>query len=239
MPRSREPRREHERVRDEAAHGVAGGRELRGLRDGVAEHQLRPKRVPQPALPQHRLGRAAVGRDIGVGDGEAADAAGLHQARQTRRAARRRSAANPFGAKITSRPTAYTTPASRVRPAAASWFGNSSSAARNISNGAPSWICRVNVPDAPNTSSTRVCRVARELLRDLGQRQVQVRRRRNRGRARSCEPGDRQARQPEREEPAAYPIQGARHRMPDSSLQQESHQTVSTIGSRRVNWLRK
>ena len=63
---------------------------------------------------------------------------------------------DPLGAKITSRPTAYTTPASRVRPAAESRLGNSSSAARNISNGAPSWICRVKVPDAPNTSSTRV-----------------------------------------------------------------------------------
>ena len=61
----------------------------------------------------------------------------------------------PLGANSTRRPTAYTTPASRVRPARESWLGNSSSAARNSSNGAPSWICRVRVPDAPKTSSTR------------------------------------------------------------------------------------
>ena len=67
-----EARAEHERVGDEAADGVAGGGELRGLRDGVAEHEVRAQRVPQPALAQHRFRGAAVRRDLGVGDGEAA-----------------------------------------------------------------------------------------------------------------------------------------------------------------------
>jgi hypothetical protein len=40
-----------EGVGDEAAHRVAGGGELRSLRDAVAEHEVRAKRIPQPALP--------------------------------------------------------------------------------------------------------------------------------------------------------------------------------------------
>ena len=53
-----EARREHERVGDDAAGGVAGRGELGGLRDGIAEHQVRPQRLPQSAFPQDRFGGA-------------------------------------------------------------------------------------------------------------------------------------------------------------------------------------
>ena len=48
----------------------------------VAEHEVRPEGVPQPALPQHRFRGAAVRRHLGIGDREADSAARLHQARQ-------------------------------------------------------------------------------------------------------------------------------------------------------------
>ena len=156
VPRLANPGLEHERVGDEPANGVSGGRKLRRLRDAVAEHQIRTKRVPQPVLSEHGFGRTAVRSDVGIGDGKTADACRIFTRRPRPSSRSSTVSGEPFGAKITRRPTAYTTPASRVSPAADSRFGNSSSAARNISNGAPSWICRVKVPDAPNTSSTRV-----------------------------------------------------------------------------------
>jgi len=74
-----EARGQHEGVGDEAAHRIAGGGKLRGLRDAVAEHEVRAKGLPQPALAQHRFGGATVRRHFGIGNGEAAGPAGLDQ----------------------------------------------------------------------------------------------------------------------------------------------------------------
>ena len=77
-----EPRRQHERIREQAADGVAGRGKLRRLRNRVAEDEVRPHGVQQSALAQHGFGSAAIGRDLGIGDREAADAAVLHHARE-------------------------------------------------------------------------------------------------------------------------------------------------------------
>ena len=66
-----EPGAEHERVRDQAADGIAGRGELCGLRDRVAEDQLRPDGIPQSALAQHRFRGLAVRSDLRIGDREA------------------------------------------------------------------------------------------------------------------------------------------------------------------------
>ena len=167
-------RAQHDRVGNEPADGVPRRGELRRLSDGVSQHERRPHRIPQSALPQHGFGRLAVRGNVGIRNGKPAHAAPLDEPRQPLEPFVDGREAIQFGAKITSLPTAYTTPASRVRPAVVSWLGNSSSAARNSSKGAPSWICRVNVPDAPNTTSTRAAAVAGELFGDLLEREVEI-----------------------------------------------------------------
>ena len=98
--------RQHERIRDQAADRVAGGRELRRLRDGVAKHELRPDGVPQTAFPQHGFRRLAIGRDLGIGDRKAASRRQPSASRASPSSRSSTVSGDPFGAKIASRPTA-------------------------------------------------------------------------------------------------------------------------------------
>ncbi len=78
-----EPWTQHQRIGDETAYRVASRSELRRLGDGIAQYQLRSNGVPQSTLAQHGLSRLAVGGDLGVRNREPAHAARLHEARQT------------------------------------------------------------------------------------------------------------------------------------------------------------
>ena len=156
---------------------LPAGRELRRLRDVLAEHEPRLQRVPQAracAAPPRRRGRTARARDwrsrtasrVRASSSRAqaieafASGRAASPAVRTARGVRRRRAARR--------------PASDPRRRAAAT--KASSADRNSSNGAPSRIWRASVPDEPKTSSTSLARVARECVGNFGEREVQVRR---------------------------------------------------------------
>ena len=201
MPRSAKPGLEHERVGDEAADRVAGRRKLRGLRDAVAEHEVRAQRLPQPALPQHRFGRATVRRDLGVGDGEAAGAAGLDQPPE---------AVEPFVDR--ERRTLGREdhePSDRVHHAGIARQTRRRQLVRKFLVGRQEHLERRAVLDLPRQRSGRAehqlharALVALELLRDLGEREVEVRGRGDRGRALGGQLRRQPEQQPDREKPA-------------------------------------
>ena len=73
----RKVRRQHQRIRDQPANRIAGGGELRGLRDGVAEHEPSGGWRPTSHASQNRFRGSPVRRDLGIGDREAGHAAGF------------------------------------------------------------------------------------------------------------------------------------------------------------------
>ena len=88
------------------ADRIPGRRELRRLRDVLAEHEARLQVVPESALPQRRLGGAAVGRVLGVGDREPRTPSARQQRGQAVEPLIARSSGEPVGANRTIRPTA-------------------------------------------------------------------------------------------------------------------------------------
>jgi hypothetical protein len=71
--------RQHQGISDDAALAAAGERELRGLGDVVAEDEMGLQPLPQAGCAQRLFGGAAIGRMLGIGDGEAADLPGLQR----------------------------------------------------------------------------------------------------------------------------------------------------------------
>ena len=66
--------RQRQRQRHDADLGIARLNELCRLRNVLAEDELAADRVVQTLMPQRGDGRTAVGRVVGIGDGDASDA---------------------------------------------------------------------------------------------------------------------------------------------------------------------